>query len=168
MQAGSVLSLNMIMMDALARSGTIPLEPELLRETIREKTKQAFVETNLRAFDLGFEGAARVTELSKLPNEPSGNIEGLSAYGLLNRRGAHMKGSHSLDEVDRKILDIISHFGSLTFLDLWDEIGEDATLAEQIMSKEEALRRLELLMAQGYVESVKDSEGITGWALKQQ
>ena len=79
-----------------------------------------------------------------------------------------MKGNHSLDEVDRKILDIISHFGSLTFLDLWDEIGEDATLAAQIMSKEEALRRLELLMAQGHVESVKDSEGITRWALKEQ
>ena len=79
-----------------------------------------------------------------------------------------MKGNHSLDEVDRKILDIISHFGSLTFLDLWDEIGEDATLAAQIMSKEEALRRLELLMAQGHVESVKDSEGITQWALKEQ
>ena len=79
-----------------------------------------------------------------------------------------MKGSHSLDEVDRKILDIISHFGSLTFLDLWDEIGEDATLAAQIMSKEEALRRLELHMAQGHVERVKDSERITRWALKEQ
>lgn len=64
-----MLSLNMVMMGALARTGTIPLEPELLRETIREKTKQAFVETNLKAFDLGFEAAARVTELSKLPNE---------------------------------------------------------------------------------------------------
>jgi hypothetical protein len=140
----------------------------LPRETIRERTKQVFVETNLKAFDLGFEAAARFTELSKLPNEPSGNIEGLSAYGLLNRRGAHMKGNHSLDEVDRKILDIISHFGSLTSLDLWDEIGEDATLAAQIMSKEEALRRLELLMAQGHVERVKDSERITRWALKEQ
>jgi DNA-binding Lrp family transcriptional regulator len=79
-----------------------------------------------------------------------------------------MKGNHSLDEVDRKILDIISHFGTLTSLDLWDEIGEDATLAAQIMSKEEALRRLELLMAQGHVERVKDSERITRWALKEQ
>ena len=49
-----VLSLNMVMMGALARTGRIPLEPELLREAIREKTKQAFVETNLKAIDLGF------------------------------------------------------------------------------------------------------------------
>ena len=64
-----MLSLNMVMMGALTRTGTIPLEPELLRETIRERTKQTFVETNLKAFDIGFEAASRVTELSKPPNE---------------------------------------------------------------------------------------------------
>jgi hypothetical protein len=36
------------------------------------------------------------------------------------------------------------------------------------MSKEEALRRFELLMAQGYVEGVKDSKGITRWAFKEE
>ena len=79
-----------------------------------------------------------------------------------------MKGNQSLGEVDRNILDIISHYGSLTFLDLWYEIGEDYVLKEQIMTKEELSRKLEFFVAQGYVESVKDSEGSTRWALKKE
>jgi len=46
LQAGTVLSLNMVMMGALAQTGAIPLDPELFRQAIREKTKQTFVETN--------------------------------------------------------------------------------------------------------------------------
>ena len=53
LQAGSVLAINMVMLGTLARTGAIPLSPELILETIREKTKQAFVEVNLKAFDLG-------------------------------------------------------------------------------------------------------------------
>ena len=62
-QAGSVLSLNMVMMSALAGTRAIPLSAELMRETISEKTKRAFVETNLKAFDLGMEAAAKVGAL---------------------------------------------------------------------------------------------------------
>ena len=79
-----------------------------------------------------------------------------------------MKGNQSLGEVDRNIFNIISLYGSLEFLDLWYEIGEDDVLKEQIMTKEELSRRLEFLVAQGYVESVKDSEGSTRWALKKE
>jgi len=60
LQAGSVLSLNMVMMGALAQTGTIPLEPELLRDIIRAKTRHAFVETNLKAFDLGIAAATGI------------------------------------------------------------------------------------------------------------
>jgi len=77
-----------------------------------------------------------------------------------------MKVTQNLEEVDRKILDIISHYGNLEFMELWDEIGEDDTLKEHIMTEEEALRRFEFLEAQGFVKSVTDDEGITLWALK--
>lgn len=59
-RAGTVLSLNMVMLGALAQTGTIPVGSELVRQSIREKTKQAFVGTNLKAFDLGFDAAAKV------------------------------------------------------------------------------------------------------------
>jgi indolepyruvate ferredoxin oxidoreductase beta subunit len=53
-QAGSLLSANVVMVGALARSGVLPISTEAFEETIRTKTKAAFVEANLRAFDLGF------------------------------------------------------------------------------------------------------------------
>jgi indolepyruvate ferredoxin oxidoreductase beta subunit len=60
-KAGSVLSMNMVMLGALARSETIPVGSEILREAIKEriKAKKALLETNLRAFDLGYEAAAK-------------------------------------------------------------------------------------------------------------
>ncbi len=42
-----------VMLAALAQTGTIPLSAQLFRETIREKTRQAF--------ELGFEPAAKVS-----------------------------------------------------------------------------------------------------------
>ncbi len=60
LKAGSAMSMNMVMMGALAQSGKIPLEPDLFRKVIREKTKKAFVETNLKAFDMGAEAAAKL------------------------------------------------------------------------------------------------------------
>ncbi len=56
-QAGSKLSLNMVMLGALAHSLTDPMTPDLFRRMIQEKTKPAFVKTNLKAFDLGYEAA---------------------------------------------------------------------------------------------------------------
>jgi indolepyruvate ferredoxin oxidoreductase beta subunit len=53
-QAGSLLSANVVMVGALASSGVLPVSREAFEETIRTKTKAAFVEANLRAFDLGF------------------------------------------------------------------------------------------------------------------
>ncbi len=53
-QAGAALSANIVMVGALARSGAIPVPREAFEETIRTKTKKKFVETNLKAFELGF------------------------------------------------------------------------------------------------------------------
>ena len=57
-QAGNVMSVNMVLLGALVQTDTLPLEAEAVKETIRTKTKQAFVETNLKAFELGFAAAA--------------------------------------------------------------------------------------------------------------
>ncbi len=61
-QAGNTLSLNMVMLGALIGSGITPITPEVMKKTISESTKKAFVETNLRAFDLGMEQAKSFTK----------------------------------------------------------------------------------------------------------
>ena len=76
-----------------------------------------------------------------------------------------MERNQSLEEGDQKILDIISHHGSLEFLELWYEIGEDDALKTQILTKEELSRRLKFLVAQGFMVHVVE-EGITRWVLK--
>ncbi len=53
-QAGSALSANVVMIGALASSGALPVPREAFEETIRTKTKEKFVEANLRAFGMGF------------------------------------------------------------------------------------------------------------------
>jgi len=76
-----------------------------------------------------------------------------------------MKRYQSLEEVDRKNLDIISHYGSLVFQDLlWYEIGENDTLKEQMSTREAAQTKLEFLEAQGFVKRI-EPEGIPHWAL---
>ena len=52
-RAGNPLSLNMVMLGALIGSRLIPVDEGLLKETISKTTKQAFLESNLKAFDLG-------------------------------------------------------------------------------------------------------------------
>jgi indolepyruvate ferredoxin oxidoreductase beta subunit len=42
----------MVMLGALVQTGTVPLGPESFQKVIRQKTKQAFVEMNLKAFGL--------------------------------------------------------------------------------------------------------------------
>lgn len=56
-QAGALLSANKVVLGALAGSNVLPISREAFEETIRTKTKKAFVETNLKAFDLGFSNA---------------------------------------------------------------------------------------------------------------
>jgi indolepyruvate ferredoxin oxidoreductase beta subunit len=53
-QAGPVLSANVVILGALAKSAVLPIPREAFEEVIRTKTKAKFVESNLKAFDVGF------------------------------------------------------------------------------------------------------------------
>ena len=57
-EAGNVLSVNMVLLGALIQTGKIPLTKEIVQEAIKTKTKTAFVESNLKAFELGFSKAS--------------------------------------------------------------------------------------------------------------
>jgi len=56
-EVGNPLALNMVMLGALIGSGTIPITAEDMKKTISTSTKKAFLESNLKAFDKGFEKA---------------------------------------------------------------------------------------------------------------
>ncbi|MCP4669609.1 MAG: indolepyruvate oxidoreductase subunit beta [Deltaproteobacteria bacterium] len=56
-EAGNPLSLNMVMLGALIGSGTIPIGEEDMKNTMSRSTKKAFLESNLKAFDLGMAAA---------------------------------------------------------------------------------------------------------------
>jgi indolepyruvate ferredoxin oxidoreductase beta subunit len=56
-KAGNPLSLNMVMLGALIGSGATPITAESMRETISNSTRETFLESNLKAFDLGMEAA---------------------------------------------------------------------------------------------------------------
>ena len=58
-RAGNPLSLNMVMLGALIGSGAIPLSADTMKEAISGSTKHAFLESNLKAFDLGMESTAQ-------------------------------------------------------------------------------------------------------------
>jgi indolepyruvate ferredoxin oxidoreductase beta subunit len=53
-EAGNELSVNMVLLGALIQTGKLPVKMETVKEVIRTKTKQAFVESNIKAFELGF------------------------------------------------------------------------------------------------------------------
>ena len=53
-EAGNELSVNMVLLGALIQTGKLPVQAETVKEVIRIKTKQAFVESNIKAFELGF------------------------------------------------------------------------------------------------------------------
>jgi len=55
--AGNVMSVNMVLLGALIQTSILPLSSEMVKEAISTKTKKDFVETNLKAFDLGFNTA---------------------------------------------------------------------------------------------------------------
>ncbi len=56
-EAGNVLAVNMVLLGALIQTGVLPLSADEVKETIRTKTKKAFVDMNIKAFDLGFAAA---------------------------------------------------------------------------------------------------------------
>lgn len=56
-EAGSVLSVNMVLMGALTQTAVLPLTVENVKAAMQRKTKAAFLEANLKAFDLGYAAA---------------------------------------------------------------------------------------------------------------
>jgi len=53
-KAGSELSQNMVILGALFKHGGLPIGPEIMRDLIKTRTKKAFREVNIRAFELGY------------------------------------------------------------------------------------------------------------------
>jgi indolepyruvate ferredoxin oxidoreductase beta subunit len=61
-QAGNPLSLNMVMLGALIGTGAVPVTEAVMKETISVSTKKAFLESNLKAFDLGMDASKKLAE----------------------------------------------------------------------------------------------------------
>jgi indolepyruvate ferredoxin oxidoreductase beta subunit len=57
-KAGNSLAVNMVLLGALLQAGVLPLSVEEVKEALKRKTKKAFLDSNLKAFDLGFSAAA--------------------------------------------------------------------------------------------------------------
>ncbi|MGD9216432.1 MAG: indolepyruvate oxidoreductase subunit beta [Desulfobacteraceae bacterium] len=57
--AGNAMALNMVLLGALIQTQTIPISADQVKKAIETKTKPAFVEVNLKAFDLGFAAAGK-------------------------------------------------------------------------------------------------------------
>lgn len=56
-EAGNVMSLNIVLLGALIQTGVLQLTADSVKKAIEKTTKQAFVATNLKAFELGFQAA---------------------------------------------------------------------------------------------------------------
>jgi len=57
-EAGNVMSVNMVLLGAMIQTDILPLTADSIKATIKTKTKKAFVDINLKAFDLGFSVAS--------------------------------------------------------------------------------------------------------------
>jgi indolepyruvate ferredoxin oxidoreductase beta subunit len=57
-EAGNVLAVNMVLLGALIQTGVLPLSEEDVKKAMKRKTKQQFLQSNLKAFDLGYSAAA--------------------------------------------------------------------------------------------------------------
>jgi indolepyruvate ferredoxin oxidoreductase beta subunit len=58
-EAGNFMSFNMVLLGSLIQTGLMPVSADNVKEAIRTSTKKAFIDTNIKAFDLGFEAAAK-------------------------------------------------------------------------------------------------------------
>jgi len=59
-EAGNVMSVNMVLLGAMIQTDILPLTADSVKETIKTKTKKAFTDINLKAFDLGFSTAKEI------------------------------------------------------------------------------------------------------------
>jgi len=58
-EAGSPMSVNIVLLGALIQTGALGFTRENVIEAIKRRTKPAFLEKNLKAFELGFEAAEK-------------------------------------------------------------------------------------------------------------
>lgn len=56
-EAGSPMSVNIVLLGALVQSGSLGFTKENVMEAIKRRTKASFLDKNLKAFELGFEAA---------------------------------------------------------------------------------------------------------------
>jgi indolepyruvate ferredoxin oxidoreductase beta subunit len=56
-EAGNPLAVNMVLLGALTQVGLLPFSAENVKEAMGRKTKKQFLDSNLKAFDLGFRAA---------------------------------------------------------------------------------------------------------------
>ncbi len=56
-EAGSPMSVNIVLLGALVQSGTLEFTKEHVIEAIRRRTKETFLDKNLKAFELGYQAA---------------------------------------------------------------------------------------------------------------
>lgn len=56
-EAGTPMSVNIVLLGALLQTGTLKFTKESMIEAIKRRTKPDFLEMNLHAFELGFEAA---------------------------------------------------------------------------------------------------------------
>jgi indolepyruvate ferredoxin oxidoreductase beta subunit len=54
-EAGSELSVNIVMLGTLMRHVKMPFDEKVVKEVLNTRTKKSFLEINLKAFDLGYE-----------------------------------------------------------------------------------------------------------------
>lgn len=56
-KAGAAITQNIVMMGALAATEKLPIETEILKETIQEMVPKKYLEMNLTAFELGYKAS---------------------------------------------------------------------------------------------------------------
>jgi len=58
-EAGNPLAVNMVLLGALIQTEVLPLTVDQVKQAMQRKTKAAFLDSNLKAFELGYEAAAK-------------------------------------------------------------------------------------------------------------
>lgn len=59
-EAGNAMAVNTVLLGSLIQTRILPLTADSVREAIRSRVKKGHVETNLKAFDLGFSAAQKL------------------------------------------------------------------------------------------------------------
>lgn len=58
-EAGNDLTVNMVLLGALIQTGVLPITADQIKESIKARIKPHLAEINIKAFDLGFQEAAK-------------------------------------------------------------------------------------------------------------